>query len=76
MFPNYTVLFLNFRLVEYCELLYLFVDEQNVFKQKGSCEDHIFALTSIINKQLYANKTCILHLLIWINVLIQLIGIY
>ena len=46
--------FLNARIVSYCEFLDLFVDEQNGFRRQRSCEDHIFALTSLITKQLFA----------------------
>ena len=47
---------LNNRIVSYCNTLNLFVDEQNGFRQKRSCEDHIFSLTSIIRNRLNAKK--------------------
>ena len=47
---------LNNRIVSYCNELNLFADEQNGFRQKRSCEDHIFSLTSIIRNRLNAKK--------------------
>lgn len=32
--------------------LYIFVEKQNGFRRKRSCEDHIYSLTSIVRKQL------------------------
>ena len=53
LFNSKLYYFFNSRIVQYCEFLDLFVDEQNGFRPKTrSCEDHIFALKSIINRQL------------------------
>ena len=40
--------FINNRIVDYCNELGIFVDEQNGFRPGRSCEDHIFALSNII----------------------------
>ena len=47
---------LNRRIVSYCEELELLVEEQNGFRAKRSCEDHIFSLTSIIKKHISCKK--------------------
>ena len=48
----------NNRIYEYCERYNLLQDEQNGFRRKRSCEDHIFVLTSIIrNRQLQGSNT-------------------
>ena len=39
---------LNNRLCKYYDLLDLLVDEQNGFRKKRSCEEHLFTLTNII----------------------------
>ena len=43
---------LNTRIVQYCDTLELLVDEQNGFRSKRSCSDHIFTLTSIIRNKM------------------------
>ena len=48
--------FLNKRIVEYCNILELFPDEQNGFRKDRNCEDHIFTFTSLIQNRL-VNKT-------------------
>ncbi len=47
---------LNHRIINYCEMLDIFVDEQNGFRRGRSCEDHIFSLTSVINNRLDEHK--------------------
>jgi len=44
---------LNYRLINYLEELDLLADEQNGFRPNRSCEDHVFVLTSIIQKRLW-----------------------
>ena len=48
---------LNTRILEYCEMLDIFVDEQNGFRKGRSCEDHIFVLNSLIQNNLEENKS-------------------
>ena len=43
---------LNTRVVNYCEMLDIFVEEQNGFRRGRSCQDHKFSLTSIIQDKL------------------------
>ena len=47
---------LNARIAAYCEFIDIFVEEQNGFRRKRSCEDHIYVLTSIINSQFESKK--------------------
>jgi hypothetical protein len=48
----------NSRIYDYCESNNLLQDEQNGFRKKRSCEDHIFVLTSILrNRQLQGQST-------------------
>ncbi len=44
------------RVVNYCEDNNIYEDEQNGFRKKRSCEDHIFVLTSIIRNRISENK--------------------
>ncbi len=39
---------INKRIVNYCEINNIYEDEQNGFRHKRSCEEHIYTLTSII----------------------------
>ena len=48
---------LNARIYKYCELMDLIVDEQNGFRKKRSCEEHIFTLTSLVKKRLNDNMS-------------------
>ncbi len=48
---------INKRIVNYTEELDLLVDEQNGFRRKRSCVDHIYALTSLIRNRLSENKS-------------------
>ena len=51
---------LNNRRVRYFATLYLFPDFQNGFIRKRSCEDHAFALSSVLrNRMLEQKSTCI-----------------
>ncbi len=43
---------INDRVVHYCEENGIYEDEQNSFRKHRSCEDHIFALTSIIKNRM------------------------
>jgi len=47
--------FMNMRLTSYLEQNDMLADEQNGFRKKRSCEDHVFTLNSIIknNKQVF-----------------------
>ncbi len=47
---------LNNRLVSYCEHNGIFVEEQNGFRQKRSCSEHIFTLTTILRNRQNENK--------------------
>ena len=47
---------INRRIVNYCELGNLFVEEQNGFRKNRSCIDHIFSLTSLIRNRFAENK--------------------
>ena len=44
--------FLSNRMLSYCELCNIIVDEQNGFRKNRSCNDHIFSLSSIIRNRL------------------------
>ena len=46
---------LNNRIVNYLEDLNWFVEEQNGFRKKRSCQDHLFTLTSIIRNRQHEN---------------------
>ena len=48
---------INSKIVMYCENNQLLCDEQNGFRKKRSCEDHIFVLTSIIRNRLKDNES-------------------
>ena len=43
---------LNDRITSYCEMMDIYVDEQNGFRKGRSCEDHIYSLTSIIKNRM------------------------
>ena len=47
---------LNDRIVNYLEDLGFFVEEQNGFRRKRSCQDHLFCITSVIRNRLYNRK--------------------
>lgn len=47
---------LNLRITAHCENNDLLVDEQNGFRSKRSCEDHIFVLSSIIRNRKLCGK--------------------
>ena len=47
---------LNKRIVKFCENNMLFAEEQNGFRQKRSCDDHSFVLTSIIRNRKHSNE--------------------
>ena len=47
---------LNDRIVEFCNKNKIFPDEQNGFRAKRSCEDHIFSLSTIIKNRINDNK--------------------
>ena len=47
---------MNNRLVSYCEHNGIFVEEQNGFRQKRSCSEHIFTLTTILRNRQNENK--------------------
>ncbi len=44
--------FINNRIVNYREMNDIYEEEQNEFRRKRLCDDHIFALTSIIENKL------------------------
>ena len=47
---------LSNRILSYCELCNILVDEQNGFRKNRSCNDHIFILSSIIHNRLNNGK--------------------
>ena len=47
---------LNSSIVRYCNILDIFPDEQNGFRQNHYCEDHIFSLTSIVKNHIAEKK--------------------
>ena len=47
---------LSKRILSYCELCNILVDEQNGFRKNRSCNDHIFSLSSIIRNRLNNGK--------------------
>ncbi len=47
---------INKRVIDYCELMNLIVDEQNGFRKDRSCTDHIFALSSLVKNRLAQNR--------------------
>ena len=47
---------MNNRIVSYLENLDLLVEEQNGFRSKRSCEDHVFVLSSLIKNRLAIKK--------------------
>ena len=48
---------LNDRIVKFCEKRNIFPDEQNGFRSKRSCEDHIFSLTTLIKNRINLKKS-------------------
>ena len=48
---------LNNHIVDYCNGLELFADEQNGFRPGRSCEDHIFSLSNIIKGKVNINTS-------------------
>ncbi len=48
---------INRHISKYCELLDLFVDEQNGFRKNRSCTDHIYTFTSLIRNRCSENKS-------------------
>ncbi len=48
---------INHSIVDYCEFNNIYEDEQNGFRHKRSCEDHIYTLTSIITNRLSHNQS-------------------
>jgi ssDNA-binding Zn-finger/Zn-ribbon topoisomerase 1 len=54
---------LNTRICKYCEFMDLIVDEQNGFRKKRSCEEHIFTLTSLIKKRINDNMSTFVALI-------------
>ena len=48
---------LNTRILNFLESRNILVEEQNGFRPKRSCIEHIFTLTSAINKNLNENKS-------------------
>lgn len=48
---------LNKRIMHYCEFLDIYVDEQNGFRAKRSCEDHVYVLNTVIRSQLSRGKS-------------------
>ena len=68
---------LSFRINNYCDILNIFVDEQNGYRQNSSCTDHIFSITTIV--KIYIFVIIIMYfvpLLILRKRLIALIEIY
>ena len=47
---------LNNRLLDFCENNGILVEEQNGFRKKRSCEEHIFSLASVIRNRLHQRK--------------------
>ena len=47
---------LNDRIVQFCNETNIFPDEQNGFRAKRSCEDHIFSLSTIIKNRINDKK--------------------
>ena len=47
---------LNDRIVQFCNENNIFPDEQNGFRAKRSCEDHIYSLSSIIKNRINDKK--------------------
>ena len=47
---------LNNRIVKYCNLMGIFPEEQNGFWKNMSCQDHIYALTTVIRNRMTENK--------------------
>ena len=48
---------LNDRIVKFCEKREIFPDEQNGFRSKRSCEDHIFSLSTLIKNRINQKKS-------------------
>ena len=48
---------LNNRLVRYCNLLDIIVEEQNGFRKGRSCQEHIFSITTIIQCRIQEKKS-------------------
>ncbi len=66
---------INKHVVNYCEDNNIYEDEQNGFRKKRSCENNIFALTSIIKNGMSENKIHFVVLLIYKKLLIGSIEI-
>ena len=47
---------LNNIIVKYCNLMGIFPEEQNGFRKNRSCQDHIYALTTVIRNRITENK--------------------
>ena len=47
---------INKRIVQYCNEMNIFAEEQNGFRPKRSCEDHVFSLSSVIQNRLNNEK--------------------
>ncbi len=47
---------INYHIVNYCERNGIYEEEQNWFRRKGMCEDHIFTLTNMIRNRLPQTK--------------------
>jgi len=47
---------INKRIVDYCEMHDIFVDEQNGFRKNRACIDHVYTLTTVIRNRLAENK--------------------
>ena len=47
---------LNIRILLYCNMSNILVDEQNGFRSARSCEEHIFSLTTLIRNQFTKSK--------------------
>ncbi len=62
MYKLYTTV-LNNRLVNYLEENGLYAEEQNCFRQKRSCSEHIFRLSTILRNRKSQNKATFLAFL-------------
>ena len=51
---------LSVRINNYCDILHIFVEEQNGFRQNRSCIDHIFPITTIVKNYIcdYKHVLC------------------
>ena len=75
---NRVIIFLLLSLIylTYCDILNIFVAEQNGFRQNRSCIDHIFSISTIVKKLLVIINMYFVPLLILRKRLIALIEIY